>query len=256
MRQTTTTKEDKCFTGFLNCFLRYDDFETAEIQLTNPQAMDEDENGNLQGSCATAIWNRVEGELCCTTGMQQLAVCVPREVGDYTVCKNSWNAVYGSNFYDKAAAIMVAFDNDGYCTSLQTVTTTKTTTPPQTVTTTKATTPPQTTTKATTPQIVATTKTTTRPQIVATTKATTPPQIVTTAKATTPPQSVATTEVNTPSSGSTACTICGMNKKTGRTNCCAPGGSWYLNCGAGYDHTWPEGSLVCQPRGLYVCLSI
>ena len=117
----TNTITDNCISGFSNCFISHNDFSSAENKLTNPKAMDKDENGNLYGNCATAILNRVEGELCCTAGMKQLAACVPKEVGDYTLCKNSWNTAYESNFYDKAQAIITAFKADigGYCASYQ-----------------------------------------------------------------------------------------------------------------------------------------
>ena len=115
--EACVTNPEKCIAGLSKCVVKHNDFEAIENKLTNPIAMDKDENGNLQGNCATAILNHVEGELCCTDGMKQLAACVPIEVGDYTLCKNIWNTAYGPTFYDKAAAIMVAFKNDGYCTS-------------------------------------------------------------------------------------------------------------------------------------------
>ena len=44
---------------------------------------------------------------------------------------------------------------------------------------------------------------------------------------------------------SSACAVCGTNEK-GRLSCCAPGGSWHNNCGAGRDYSWAEGFEVCK----------
>merc|ERR1712187_14779 len=48
-----------------------------------------------------------------------------------------------------------------------------------------------------------------------------------------------------------ACSKCGTFPKSGRVSCCAPGGSWYKNCGAAnndnFDHKWSEGTEVCKP---------
>ena len=62
---------------------------------------------------------------------------------------------------------------------------------------------------------------------------------------------IATTRSRAPS----VCTKCGANKR-GKLSCCAPGGAWYNNCGAGRDHSWDEGSLVCKRERSYACLSV
>merc|ERR1712147_327995 len=47
-----------------------------------------------------------------------------------------------------------------------------------------------------------------------------------------------------------ACPKCGTFKKSGRPSCCAPGGSWYKNCGAAnnnrVDYKWTDGALACE----------
>ena len=170
-----SAQADTCIFGFSECLSAHYDFDAEEKKLTHPKAMQRNDDGNLQGSCVTAIWNGVEGKLCCTTGMQQLAACLPTKVGDYRLCEHSWNTVYGPKFYDKAKAIMLAFTTGGYCVS---------------------------------PDVVST------------------------------------------------CAKCGMNHKTGERNCCAPGGAWYLNCGTGDPHSWPEGSLACKHKRAYTSLSV
>ena len=46
------------------------------------------------------------------------------------------------------------------------------------------------------------------------------------------------------------CPNCGMFKKSGRASCCAPGGTWYKNCGGTgenkFDHSWFEGVEACK----------
>ena len=46
-----------------------------------------------------------------------------------------------------------------------------------------------------------------------------------------------------------ACPKCGTLKKSGKRSCCAPGGTWFQNCGDGsnsnVDHTWFEGIQAC-----------
>ena len=48
------------------------------------------------------------------------------------------------------------------------------------------------------------------------------------------------------------CPHCGTIKKSGKSSCCARGGSWFKNCGstgnAKLDHTWYEGIRVCKTR--------
>ena len=45
------------------------------------------------------------------------------------------------------------------------------------------------------------------------------------------------------------CSKCGTFKKSGRISCCAPGGSWYKNCGGSSTrnayHRWSEGVKAC-----------
>ena len=54
-----------------------------------------------------------------------------------------------------------------------------------------------------------------------------------------------TTVVPTPS-----CPKCGVNKKSGKGNCCARGGSWFQKCGdegdTNFEHTWSEGMVACS----------
>lgn len=49
-----------------------------------------------------------------------------------------------------------------------------------------------------------------------------------------------------------ACPKCATIKKSGKTSCCARGGSWYRNCGSGgnskFGHTWSEGIRACKKR--------
>ena len=46
------------------------------------------------------------------------------------------------------------------------------------------------------------------------------------------------------------CQNCGKFKRSGRHSCCAPGGSWYRNCGGdddtNVDHRWSEGVKACR----------
>ena len=46
-----------------------------------------------------------------------------------------------------------------------------------------------------------------------------------------------------------ACPNCGTLKKSGKLSCCAPGGTWFQNCGDGSNsnlgHTWFEGIQAC-----------
>ena len=48
------------------------------------------------------------------------------------------------------------------------------------------------------------------------------------------------------------CPKCGITRKSGKTSCCAHGGSWFKNCGgagnAKLDHTWYEGIKACRVR--------
>ena len=53
---------------------------------------------------------------------------------------------------------------------------------------------------------------------------------------------------------SPACFECGRIRKSGKTSCCARGGSWFGNCGraddknATFEHTWYEGIRACNGR--------
>ena len=113
----TVCKVDACVSGVSKCLSMHNDFDAVSERLTDPRAMDTDEDGNLFGSCATAIANGVEGALCCTAGMKQMTTCVSTAVGDYTLCKDSWNNAFEPNFFDTAEAIMAAFKPGGYCLS-------------------------------------------------------------------------------------------------------------------------------------------
>ena len=111
-------KIDKCVSGVSFCFaLGFRDFDDAAKQITHPKGMERNDKGQLQGSCAVAIFNGVERELCCTAGMKELPACVKREVGDYTLCRDSWTAAFDATFYAKAEAIDRAFKPGGYCVS-------------------------------------------------------------------------------------------------------------------------------------------
>ena len=48
--------------------------------------------------------------------------------------------------------------------------------------------------------------------------------------------------------GDHACPKCGTIKKTGKLSCCAPGGSWFKNCGNPGDkkYSWSDGMQVCS----------
>ena len=54
-----------------------------------------------------------------------------------------------------------------------------------------------------------------------------------------------------------SCSKCSTFKKSGRISCCAPGGSWYKNCGGAGSgkggHRWSEGVKACARKfkGLY-----
>merc|ERR1712230_111276 len=44
------------------------------------------------------------------------------------------------------------------------------------------------------------------------------------------------------------CSKCGTNTKSGKLSCCAPGGSWFKQCGnsENSEHTWLEGIQACE----------
>ena len=62
----------------------------------------------------------------------------------------------------------------------------------------------------------------------------------------TPTPAAATTPI------SPVCPACGIVKRSGKLSCCAPGGSWFGNCGsagnANLEHTWHEGIRVCNTQ--------
>ena len=109
-------KVDKCVSGMMKCMHSHGPkFEAIENQLTDPKAMDTNDDGELEGSCPTAIMNRVEGALCCTDEMEQMIACVSSEVGDYTVCKDTWKKAFEPDFFVKAAAVINSYKPGGYC---------------------------------------------------------------------------------------------------------------------------------------------
>ena len=110
-------KRDKCVSGMMKCMHTLGDkMEAIEEKLTNPKAMERDDDGQMRGSCPIAIKNRVEGALCCGAEMKNMAACVQREVGDYKECEDSWNKAFESaDFFDTATAVMESFDTGGYC---------------------------------------------------------------------------------------------------------------------------------------------
>ena len=112
-------KIDKCVSGMTKCLHAHGpEFEDVEKKLTNPKAMDENDEGEMEGSCPKAILNRVEGALCCTAAMKEMTVCVEREVGDYKVCKESWNKAFEPDFFEYAEAVMESFKTGAYCASI------------------------------------------------------------------------------------------------------------------------------------------
>ena len=95
--------------------LHQEDFKDAEKKITNPKGMERNDEGQLEGDCALAILNGVEGEVCCTAGMKELPACVVSKVLDFNSCKNSWNDAFGPSFFDKAEAVAKAVQAGGYC---------------------------------------------------------------------------------------------------------------------------------------------
>merc|ERR1719163_2176267 len=49
----------------------------------------------------------------------------------------------------------------------------------------------------------------------------------------------------------TNCPKCGKFKKSGRASCCAPGGTWFKNCGSAgntkVNYKWTDGANACKP---------
>ena len=60
---------------------------------------------------------------------------------------------------------------------------------------------------------------------------------------------VSNTALSVSKTANSACSKCGTIKKSGQLSCCAPGGTWFQNCGDGansdLDHTWFEGIQAC-----------
>ena len=58
--------------------------------------------------------------------------------------------------------------------------------------------------------------------------------------------------VSTESLAPTTCSTCGIEKNTGKPSCCAPGGSWFKDCGyhgdPSFRHTFVEGLEACARR--------
>ena len=56
--------------------------------------------------------------------------------------------------------------------------------------------------------------------------------------------------INSRSMIAKTCSKCGINEKSGKRSCCAPGGVWFKNCGSArnrtIDHTWVEGIEACR----------
>merc|ERR1712224_375303 len=67
---------------------------------------------------------------------------------------------------------------------------------------------------------------------------------------------IARTTIATPSvitsTNTMTCRKCGKFKRSGRVSCCAPGGTWYKNCGGfgnrDVEHMWSDGVEACTPR--------
>ena len=119
---------DQCISAMSLCFALHGDFDALSGKITNPKGMQRNDEGQLEGDCALAILNGVEGEVCCNGGMKELSECVDREVGDYSVCNVIWSLAFEPTFFKKAVAIDKAFQPGGYCLS-KLVTTTQIQTP-------------------------------------------------------------------------------------------------------------------------------
>ena len=61
-----------------------------------------------------------------------------------------------------------------------------------------------------------------------------------------------TASVNTKFLHTIMCPRCGTFDKSGSVSCCAPGGSWFRNCGGRgikhLDHRWSEGVKACKRK--------
>ena len=62
--------------------------------------------------------------------------------------------------------------------------------------------------------------------------------------------SMSTTAANNQIVTAFVCPKCAMIDRLGKLSCCAPGASWYQNCGrtsgSAFDHTWAEGFKACK----------
>ena len=240
----TVCQVDKCVAGMTKCFMMHNDFDDAAKKITNPKGMKKDDDGKLEGDCAVAITNRVEGALCCTAGMRQLTTtCVPKELGegDHRQCKDSWNKMFDDpTFYDQAEAIIAAFQPGGYCDGFNANPTTR---------------PKQSGTKMING----------KPCAVA--------DIVILGNGCVKGSPHYDNEADVCGNdgkaneaycsyevGHTACAYCklsmcskcGIVKESGKLSCCAPGGAWAKNCGndgdSKFDHTWKQGILACERK--------
>jgi len=58
--------------------------------------------------------------------------------------------------------------------------------------------------------------------------------------------------VNRVPADTTTCPKCGKFKKSGRASCCAPGGTWFKNCGSAGNnkvaYKWTDGANACKPK--------
>ena len=59
------------------------------------------------------------------------------------------------------------------------------------------------------------------------------------------------------SSPKAKCDKCGLFDDSGILSCCAPGGTWFQNCGGNnephFDHTWVEGAQACDSKLVFCC---
>ena len=114
----TVCKVDKCLSGVSKCFGQHvTEVEAIEEQLKDAKAMEMNEEGDMEGNCLTALFNRVEGALCCSTAMDKMTGCISKEVGDYRMCRDVWDKAYGPDHFKKAEAAIQSFKAGGYCTS-------------------------------------------------------------------------------------------------------------------------------------------
>ena len=237
-------KADKCVSGAALCLALHNDFGDAEKKLTHPKAMQMNDDGNPAGDCAVAIMNRVEGKLCCTAGMRQMAACVPREVGDYMLCKDSWNKAFEPNYFDKAEAVMAAFQPGGYCISQHTTPITG----------------PSTRSAESTMHVFSTAlcaKCGTMRDGKRSCCASDGAWVNTCGNSgdgnfehtwgegIEACRAISDTAVRTPA----VCTECGT-MRNGKRSCCGSGGAWFNKCGnpddLEFDHTWSEGIEACS----------